>query len=104
MTEKLETAGGTLGFVPLTRAADEETLRGLPYVIRIFLENALRKLGDGTEQEHVEALAGWPGTGHREIPFFPARVVLQDFTGVPVVADLAAMRAAVARLGGTRHG
>ena len=100
MSEKLETSGGTVGFVPLTRAADEETLRGLPYVIRIFLENALRKLGDGTEQEHVEALAGWPGTGHREIPFFPARVVLQDFTGVPVVADLAAMRAAVARLGG----
>ena len=100
MTERLETAGGTVSYVPLTRAASEDRLAELPYVIRVFLENALRRLGGGTEQEHVDALVGWPGTERREIPFFPGRVVLQDFTGVPVVADLAAMRQAVARLGG----
>ncbi|HEX6207984.1 MAG TPA: aconitate hydratase AcnA [Actinomycetota bacterium] len=100
MTEQLETSGGTIRYVPLTRAADETVLERLPYVIRVFLENALRKQGEGTEAEHVEALAGWPEAARREIPFFPGRVVLQDFTGVPVVADLAAMRAAVARLGG----
>ncbi|HUG87970.1 MAG TPA: aconitase family protein, partial [Actinomycetota bacterium] len=100
MTEQLETAGGTIQYVPLSRAADEATLARLPYVIRVFLENALRRQGNGTEPEHVEALASWPGTAPREIPFFPGRVVLQDFTGVPVVADLAAMRSAVARLGG----
>ncbi|HEX9890468.1 MAG TPA: aconitase family protein, partial [Actinomycetota bacterium] len=100
MLQQLETSGGTVAYVPLTTAADEGVLARLPFVIRVFLENALRKLGQGTEQAHVDALATWPGTEAREIPFFPGRVILQDFTGVPVVADLAAMRSAVARLGG----
>src|SRR5918996_1040565 len=100
MLERLDTAGGAVGYVPLLRAADEGRIRRLPFVIRVFLENALRRLGEGTEQVHVDALAGWPEGERREIPFFPGRVILQDFTGVPVVADLAAMRAAVARLGG----
>src|SRR5881227_3078255 len=62
----------------------------LPYTLRILLENVLR---NGTEAE-VEAVAGWVATDEpsREISFMPARVLLQDFTGVPSIVDLAAMR------------
>jgi aconitate hydratase len=75
----------------------------LPFSIRVLLENALRHVGHGlVDESHVRALAGWsPATaGGGEIPFMPARVVLQDFTGVPCVVDLAAMRDAMARMGG----
>jgi len=75
----------------------------LPFSIRVLLENALRHVGHGlVDETHVRALAGWsPATaGGGEIPFMPARVVLQDFTGVPCVVDLAAMRDAMARMGG----
>ena len=75
----------------------------LPFSLRILLENALRFAGRGIVTEgHVAALAGWkPNVGeNREIPFMPARVVLQDFTGVPCVVDLAAMRDAMARMRG----
>jgi len=70
----------------------------LPYTLRILLENVLRN-GDS---EDVEAVAGWVATDEpsREISFAPARVLLQDFTGVPAVVDLAAMRNAMADLGG----
>jgi len=75
----------------------------LPYSLRILLENLLR-LEDGRSvtREHVEALLAWQPKREpeREIPFMPARVILQDFTGVPVVADLAAMRDAMAAMGG----
>lgn len=75
----------------------------LPYSIRVLLEAALRQ-ADGFEitKEAVETIANWgPETaGKVEIPFKPARVVLQDFTGVPSVVDLAALRSAMARLGG----
>ena len=74
----------------------------LPFSIRILLENALRHLGHGfVTEEHVRAIANWTpdAAGKREIPFMPARVVLQDFTGVPCVVDLAAMRDAMARMG-----
>ncbi len=75
----------------------------LPFSIRILLE-ALARTCDGREvtEEHVRALAGWSAKSpaRTEIPWKPARVLLQDFTGVPCVVDLAAMRAAVARLGG----
>jgi aconitate hydratase len=75
----------------------------LPFSIRILLENLLRN-HDGflVTEEDVKALAAWaPGKlPAKEIPFIPSRVVLQDFTGVPVVADLAAMRNAVEKLGG----
>ncbi len=75
----------------------------LPFSIRVLLENALRHAGRGVVSEsHVQQLAGWtPDGGSRaEIPFMPARVVLQDFTGVPCVVDLAAMRDAMARMHG----
>ncbi len=75
----------------------------LPFSIRILLENALRHAGRGlVTEEHVGLLARWAptGGGRAEIPFMPARVVLQDFTGVPCVVDLAAMRDAMARMRG----
>jgi aconitate hydratase len=70
----------------------------LPYTLRILLENALRT-GDESD---VEAIATWVATDEpsREISFMPARVLLQDFTGVPAVVDLAGMRNAMADLGG----
>jgi len=86
-------------------------LNRLPFSIRIMLEAALRQCNDREiTQEDVRHIAAWTptapnsgvnGGGSRPgIPFLPARVVMQDFTGVPAVVDLAAMRAAVARLGG----
>lgn len=75
----------------------------LPYSIRVLLENLLRKEdGRFVKPEHIESLARWhpvnPSPG--EIPYLPARVLLQDFTGVPVVVDLAAMREAFRQWGG----
>src|SRR5690606_17069012 len=75
----------------------------LPYSIRILLENLLR-LEDGVTvtKDDIEALANWnpASKADREIVFRPARTVLQDFTGVPAIVDLAAMRDAMADLGG----
>ncbi|MDX2177693.1 MAG: aconitate hydratase AcnA [Candidatus Sumerlaeia bacterium] len=75
----------------------------LPVSIRILLECALRNLdGFAFTEEHVRALANWEPNGARaELPFKPARVVLQDFTGVPAMVDLASMRDAMKRLGGS---
>ncbi len=77
-------------------------LKRLPFSIRIMLEAALRQCNDKEiTQEDVKNIAAWKPQGKRPgIPFLPARVIMQDFTGVPAVVDLAAMRAAVARLGG----
>ncbi len=79
-------------------------LERMPFSIKIMLENLLRR-EDGLVviPAHIEALARWTTTRGQdggEISFMPARVLLQDFTGVPVVADLAAMRDAIRRLGG----
>jgi aconitate hydratase len=98
--DRLSIANGSVGYYALTRAAPAERLAQLPYVVRVFLENVLRFQGNGADPEHVEALLGWPKIPELEFPYRPSRVILQDFTGVPVVADLAAMRAAVARVGG----
>ena len=77
-------------------------LAKLPYSIRILLEAALRQCnGKEITQADVEHIAKWTPAGVRPgIPFLPARVILQDFTGVPAMVDLAAMRTAIARLGG----
>jgi aconitate hydratase len=77
-------------------------LKRLPFSIRILLEAALRQCNDREiTQQDVRHIAAWRPQGERPgIPFLPARVIMQDFTGVPAVVDLAAMRAAVARLGG----
>lgn len=77
----------------------------LPYSLRILLENLLRtENGASVSRADIEALAGWqPNSPERtEIVFQPARVLLQDFTGVPAIVDLAAMRDAMVRLGGIR--
>jgi aconitate hydratase len=75
----------------------------LPYSLKILLENLLRtEDGVNITADHVRALAGWDPTAApaTEIQFTPARVIMQDFTGVPCVVDLATMREAVAELGG----
>ncbi|HSW29949.1 MAG TPA: aconitate hydratase AcnA [Longimicrobiales bacterium] len=78
------------------------SLDRLPFSIRVLLENALRHAGGGyVSQEHVAAVAAWtPANAGAEIPFMPSRVVLQDFTGVPAVVDLAGMRDGIQALGG----
>ena len=78
------------------------SLDRLPFSIRVLLESVLRNAGDGhVSPEHVEAVAGWRPEGARaDFPFMPTRVVLQDFTGVPAVVDLASMRDGIRALGG----
>ncbi len=78
------------------------SLARMPYSIKVMIENVLRR-EDGVivTTGQIEALARWNGKGgEREVSFMPARVLLQDFTGVPVVADLAVMRDAIKKLGG----
>ncbi len=101
----LETSLGTTRYYRLN-ALEEANLAQidrLPYSIRVLLESAVRT-ADGFEitEKDIRNIAAWgPETaGLIEIPFRPARVVLQDFTGVPAVVDLAAMRSAMQRLGG----
>src|SRR2546430_16784644 len=91
--EQLRVGNESYGFHKL----DADATR-LPYTLRILLENVLR---NGSE-EGAEAVSGWVADADpsREISFHPARVLLQDFTGVPAVVDLAAMREAMARMGG----
>ena len=85
-------------------ALDEAGLSttALPYSVRVLLEGALRNL-DGflIREEDVRGIASWTADGERgEIPFRPSRVILQDFTGVPAVVDLAALRDAMVEMGG----
>ena len=79
-----------------------DSLERLPFSIRILLENAVRHAGgDYVSEEHVRSIARWsPTQSGTDVPFMPSRVVLQDFTGVPAVVDLAAMRSGLAALGG----
>ena len=75
----------------------------LPYSLKVLLENLLRHEGSPlVGADDVAALAAWSGGAEREIAFRPARVLMQDFTGVPAVVDLAAMRDAMVNLGGGR--
>lgn len=80
----------------------ETDIGKLPFSVKILLENALRNCDGKTVcEEHVRSLANWDGgKSGREIPYKPARVILQDFTGVPCVADLASMRSAVSGIDG----
>ena len=85
--------------------AGADDLARLPYTVKILLENALRHAASGSglvSPADVRALAAWDPSqpGEAELPFMPARVILQDFTGVPCVVDLAAIRDAVASMGG----
>ncbi|MCL6594224.1 MAG: aconitate hydratase AcnA, partial [Alicyclobacillus sp.] len=75
----------------------------LPFSIKVLLEAVLRQIdGRAVTEEHVRDLANWhaPAPQQTEVPFKPARILLQDFTGVPAVVDLAALRSAMNRLGG----
>jgi len=102
--DTLETKHGTYTYYRLDalEKAGLTDLKRLPFSIRIVLEAALRQCNDREiTQDDVKNIASWKPQGERPgIPFLPARVVMQDFTGVPAVVDLAAMRSAVARLGG----
>jgi len=102
--DTLETAHGTYSYYRLDalEKAGLTDLKRLPFSIRIVLEAALRQCNEREiTQQDVKNIAAWTPQGERPgIPFLPARVVMQDFTGVPAVVDLAAMRSAVARLGG----
>ncbi|HNJ59477.1 MAG TPA: aconitase family protein, partial [Chitinophagaceae bacterium] len=73
----------------------------LPFSIRILLENVLRNYdGFSITNEHVETLLNWtPNPTDKEIPFKPARILMQDFTGVPAVVDMASLRAEFVRHG-----
>ncbi|HXG26512.1 MAG TPA: aconitate hydratase [Candidatus Binatia bacterium] len=87
----------------LAALRDRIDLEAAPVTVRILLENVLRYAGNGlVEPADVETLAAWrPGANvDAEVPFMPTRVLLQDFTGVPAIVDLAAMRDAMADLGG----
>ena len=82
---------------------DDEKVRTLPYSLKILLENLLRfEDGINIKESDIKALINWDpqATPDKEISFTPARVILQDFTGVPAVVDLAAMREAVTKMGG----
>ncbi len=98
----LHTANGEVVIFSLTALEKHglPPISRLPYSIRILLESLLRQCGSsGTTAEDVERLARWNGSGE-DFGFLPARVVLQDFTGVPCIVDLAAMRDAVAAMHG----
>lgn len=101
----IDTAHGPATYFRLDKVAEAAgvDLARLPFSIRILLENLLRKCdGKIITEDDVLALARWSANGvsEGEIPFMPSRVVLQDFTGVPAVVDLAAMRDALQRAGG----
>jgi aconitate hydratase len=101
----LETSSGPLNYYRLGRL--EETgavhLDKLPFSIRVLLENALRNQdGKLVTEDDLATAVQWSPTGRsdREFPFMPGRALLQDFTGVPAVVDLAALRSAIHRMGG----
>ncbi|MEO8650644.1 MAG: aconitate hydratase AcnA, partial [Acidobacteriota bacterium] len=104
--QKFLTGDGTdAGFfsLPQLEKAGLGKVSRLPVSIRVVLESVLRNFDNGRKisEENIRSLAGWRAEAERteEVPFVVARVLLQDFTGVPLLVDLAAMRSAVARLG-----
>src|SRR5204862_77365 len=101
----LQVAGRTYQIysLPALQHAGFPEIARLPYSMKILLENLLRhEDGRFVKSADIEALARWDlkGSAQKEISFAPARVLLQDFTGVPAVVDLAAMRDGIVRLGG----
>ena len=99
----LEAGGRELEIYRLDALQERFDVARLPFSLKVLLENLLRHEGDGAvTAADIEALARWDAKAQpsQEIAFTPARVILQDFTGVPAVVDLAAMRDAIAALGG----
>src|SRR4051812_24147827 len=100
---ELEVGGRTYAYYRLDALQEQYDVARLPFSLKVLLENLLRNEdGVGVRRADVEALATWDARAHpsKEIAFTPARVILQDFTGVPCVVDLAAMRDAMADMGG----
>ena len=99
---QLSTKAGTVSFYSL-KALEEQghAIQNLPYSIRVLIENALRNYdGLRVTKENVETYLNWkPEKSDKDVPFMPARVLLQDFTGVPCVVDLASLRAEAGRKG-----
>ncbi len=101
--DQLAINGKTYTYASLAKLGQRFNIARLPYSMRILLESQLRHEDNTTvNASHIEAVANWKAEAipSTEIAFMPARVILQDFTGVPCVVDLAAMRDAVAKLGG----
>ncbi len=103
--DTIRTSSGTVAIYRLDKLENAGLTRidALPFSIRVLLEAVLRNCdGYAVTESDVRRLAGWQPARHEpiEVPFKPARVLLQDFTGVPAVVDLAAMRSAMRRLGG----
>lgn len=100
--KSIKSAKGTYTFWSL-KALNEAGFKidQLPFSIRILLENALRNYDDfAITQDHIKTLANWsPEPSDKDIPFKPARVLMQDFTGVPAVVDIASLRAEAVRKG-----
>ncbi|HEX9842083.1 MAG TPA: aconitase family protein, partial [bacterium] len=101
----LKTAAGSVAMYRLQalEAAGLGSVTRIPYSIRILLEALLRHAGGGlVSEEDVRSLASWRGSAvpRGEVPFMVGRVLMQDFTGVPAIVDLAAMRGAMKKLGG----
>jgi len=96
MTARKKLGGTDLEFYPLAGLGEN-----LPMTVKVLLEGLIRLVETGvTDDSNIAALAGWPApTPDAELPFLPARVLMQDFTGVPAVVDLAAMRSAMKRAG-----
>jgi aconitate hydratase len=102
---QLQTDSGTYDYARIDALKDKGIghVERLPYSIRVLLESCLRNHDDFiVNADHIKALASYnaKSVGEQEIPFNPGRVVLQDFTGVPAVVDFAALRSAMARMGG----
>jgi aconitate hydratase len=105
MKKRVETQSGSVVIysLPELERSGAGAISKLPYSIKVILESALRNLdGYSITEEDVKKIASWtPGKlSSADIAFKPARVILQDFTGVPTLVDLAAMRSAMKRLGG----
>ena len=101
--QTLQVGGGAVQVFSLRALAERgyPDVARLPYSLKILLENMLRREdGRSVTADDIESLARWSPGATREIAFMPARVLLQDFTGVPAVVDLAAMRDGIKKLGG----
>ena len=100
----LATDSGELAWYRLSQLEDAGVAQvgKLPHTIKILLENLLRRAGTrDVSEDDVRALASWPnGSAEGKLAYMPSRILMQDFTGVPAVVDLAAMRSALARAGG----
>ncbi|MGF1473547.1 MAG: aconitate hydratase AcnA [Rubrobacteraceae bacterium] len=100
---KLDTDSGEVQIYSLEKLDEQVSgdVFSVPFSIRVLLESLLRNNGGKfVDDDTVEMLSDWPESIGGELPFLPARVVMQDFTGVPAVVDLAAMRSAMDKLGG----